>query len=202
LRPRIRPTSGRPGALTEQGTTMPPGLQPIDPPTELRGATRAFTVIADGQSIGQVVLVLAKRPHGGTLRRLWWARPPAGDPRPLPRPFDTRGAAVSALRYRHATLTRTHPLDPIDATLSTVRAAYDNAGATAAVWLAASLTVHHLRELDANRQANPPSLWREIHRVIGWLQAATGDEPGDTSATVVHYRRISRTVGRSRTWAF
>lgn len=46
--------------------------------------------------------------------------------------------------------------------MSAVRAAYDNAGPTAAVWLAASLTIHHLSELDANRQANPPSLWRVL----------------------------------------
>ena len=168
---------------------MPPGLRPIDPPAQLRGATRAFDVITDGHVIGQVVLVLAQRPLGATLRRLWWAHAPVTDPRPLPRPFDTRGAAVTALRYRHATLNRADPLEPVDATLSTVRAAYDNAGPTAAVWLAASLTVHHLRELDANRQSNPPSLWRELRRVVAWLQAATGDDPATSSVEVVHYRR-------------
>jgi hypothetical protein len=146
-------------------------------------------VIADGHTIGQVVLVLAKRPHGGTPRRLWWATAPADDTRPLPRPFDTRAAAVSALRYRNATLNRTRQLDPADTTLTAVLAAYDNAGPNAAVWLAASLTVHHLSELDANRQANPPSLWRELRRVVAWLQAATGNNPGDTLAADVHYRR-------------
>ncbi len=168
---------------------MPPGLQPIDPPAHRPGAVRAFAVINDGNVIGQVVLVLNKRPHGGTLRRDWWAIPPAEDPRPIPRPFDTRGAAVSTLRYRHATLNRPQPADPIDTTLSTVRAAYANAGPTAAVWLAASLTIHHLAELDANRQANPPSLWRELRRVVTWLQAATGNEPDSFSAGFVHYRR-------------
>src|SRR5437660_167092 len=126
---------------------MPAGLRPIDPPGDRPGACRAFAVIHDGQPIGQVVLVLAQRPTGGTLRRLWWAIPPPEDPRPIPRPFDTRGAAVGTLRYRHATLNAPTPAAPTDATLGTVRAAYDNAGPTAAVWLAASLTIHHLREL-------------------------------------------------------
>jgi hypothetical protein len=85
---------------------MPPGLQPIDPPSDLRGAARAFAVIGDGQSIGQVVLVLAQRPHGATLRRLWWARPPANDPRPIPRPFDARRQPA---RQPACALARTSP---------------------------------------------------------------------------------------------
>lgn len=168
---------------------MPAGLRPIEPPADRPGACRAFAVIQDGHDLGRVVLVLAKRPHGATLRRLWWAIPPVEDPRPFPRPFDTRGAAVHALRYRHATLHRPAPADPLDTTLGTVRAAYDHAGPTAAVWLAASLTVHHLRELEANRQANPPALWRELRRVVTWLQAATGDESDRLSDSFVHYRR-------------
>lgn len=168
---------------------MPFGLQRIDPPPQHAAATRAFAVIEADQVLGQVVLTLSKRPHGVTLRRQWWAIAPADDPRPLPRPFDTRGAAVSALRYRHATRNPAHRLDPIDATLHAVRAAYDNAGPTAAVWLAASLTIHHLTELDANRQANPPALWREVRRIVGWLQAATGDDPASISARFVHYRQ-------------
>ena len=139
--------------------------------------------------IGHVVLVLAQRPHGATVRRLWWAIRPAADPRPLPRPFDTRAAAVHAVRYRHATLNQPRPMDPVDTTLTAVRAAYDNAGPTAAVWLAASLTIHHLSELDANRHANPPSLWRELRRVVAWLQAATGHTEHRLSNSVVHYRR-------------
>jgi hypothetical protein len=135
---------------------------------------RAFAVINDGRAIGTVALVLAQRPHGGTLRRYWWATPPSEDPRPLPRPFDTRAAAVAALRYRHATLHQPASADPIDTTLRTICTAYANAGPTAAVWLAASLTIHHLAELDANRHANPPALWRELRRIIAWLQAATG----------------------------
>jgi hypothetical protein len=170
---------------------MPPGLTRIDTEALLHGATPAcaYAVIENGQRIGHVALVLTKRPHGSTLRRDWWATPPAEDPRPLPRPFDTRSAAVSALRYRHATLNAPAPAAPTDATLGTVRAAYDNAGPTAAVWLAASLTIHHLRELDAHRQANPPSLWRELRRVVAWLQAATGDDPDGLSVGSVHYRR-------------
>jgi hypothetical protein len=173
---------------------MPPGLIRIDTLALLHGATPAvaYAVIENGTRIGQVALVLAQRPHGGTLRRLWWAIPPDEDTRPLPRPFDTRSAAVTALRYRHATLNRPQPPDPPDSTLSTVRAAYANAGPNAAVWLAASLTVHHLTELDANRQANPPSLWRELRRVVAWLQAATGYDHGDVSARSVHYRRTVR----------
>ena len=180
---------------------MPPGLIRIDTMALPHGATRAYTVVQDGQSIGQVVLMVAKRPHGATLRRLWWAHPPANDPRPIPRPFDTRGAAVSTLRYRHATLNRAHPLDPIDATLSTVRAAYDNAGPTAAVWLAASLTVHHLRELDANRHSNPPSLWRELRRIVAWLQAATGDEQDHLLEGSVHYRQYEECLSTRRAGA-
>ncbi len=170
---------------------MPPGLARIDTPTLLHGATpaAAYAVIQDGRRIGQVVLVLSKRPHGATLRRDWWAQPPTEDPRPFLRPFDTRTAAVTALRYRHATLNKPAPADPIDTTLRTVQAAYDNAGPTAAVWLAASLTIHHLAELDANRQTNPPSLWRELRRVVAWLQAATGNDPNSFSAGSVHYRR-------------
>lgn len=156
---------------------MPPGLRPIPPPASHRHAVRAFAVINDGQRIGVVALVLTQRPHGATLRRDWWAIPPAGDTRPIPRPFDTRGAAVQTLRYRHATLTRPEPAPVIDATLRSIRAAYDSAGPNAAVWLAASLTVHHLREIDtARREGNPPALWREIRRIVAWLQAATGDE--------------------------
>jgi len=174
---------------------MPPGLQPIEPPTDRAGAVRAYAVINDGKAIGHVALVLAQRPHGGTLRRYWWATAPAEDPRPLPRPFDTRAAAVSALRYRHATLHRPAPLDPIDTTLRTIASAYANAGPTAAVWLAASLTIHHLAELDAHRQTNPPNLWRELRRIIAWLQAATGGEPDGMSAGFVHYRRTLRGPG-------
>lgn len=168
---------------------MPPGLRPIDPPADRRGAVRAFAVLTDGQVIGQVVLVLAQRPTGGTLRRYWWASAPVEDPRPLPRPFDTRAAAVAALRYRHATFNRPAPADPLDTTLSTVRAAYAQAGPNAAVWLAASVTIHHLSELDANRQANPPALWRELRRVVAWLKAATGGDSDSGSDTVVDYRR-------------
>lgn len=171
---------------------MPPGLLPIDPPAERRGACRAFAVIEDGQRIGVVALVLAQRPTGATLRRYWWATPPADDDRPLARPFDTRGAAVQALRYRHATLHRPAPLEPSDPTLGTVRAAYDHAGPTAAVWLAASLVIHHLGELDSNRTANPPSLWRELRRVVAWLHAATGHEPDSLSDGGVTYRRTWR----------
>jgi len=40
---------------------------------------------------------------------------------------------------------------------------------TAAVWVAASLTIHHLAELDANRKAKPASLWRELRPVVAWL---------------------------------
>jgi hypothetical protein len=178
---------------------MPPGLRPIEPPADRRGACRAFAVLHnDGQVIGQVALVLAQRPTGATLRRYWWATPPADDLRPMPRPFDTRAAAIQALRYRHAILHRPEPLDPIDATLGTVRAAYDNAGPTAAVWLAASLTIHHLAELDAHRQTNPPSLWRELRRVVAWLQAATGHEPDPSSDTAVTYRRTSELPGSGR----
>jgi hypothetical protein len=168
---------------------MPPGLLPIDPPTDRAGACRAFAVIENGQRIGVVVLVLAQRPTGGTLRRYWWATPPTDDPQPLPRPFDTRGAAVQALRYRHGTRHRPEPLEPVDATLGTVQAAYDNAGPTAAVWLAASLTIHHLVELDSNRTANPPSLWRELRRVVAWLQTATGHQPDRSCDAAVTYRR-------------
>src|SRR5690348_10437054 len=99
---------------------MPPGLQPIEPPSDQAEAVRAFAVINDGRAIGTVALVLAQRPHGGTLRRYWWATPPSEDPRPLPRPFDTRAAAVAALRYRHATLNQPAPADPIDTTLRTI----------------------------------------------------------------------------------
>ena len=168
---------------------MPAGQRPIPAPASHPEASRAFVVIHEGQPIGTVVLLLNRRPLGATPRRDWWALPPAADSRPIPRPFETRAAAVSTLRYRHATLNQPEPATPVDATLSTVRAAYDNARPTAAVWLAASLTVHHLRELDTNRHANPPSLWREIHRVIAWLQAATGDEADSFSAGSVHYRR-------------
>ena len=54
---------------------MPPGLRPIEPPANRRGAARAFAVIEAGDEIGQVVLVLAQRPHGGTLRRVLVGHP-------------------------------------------------------------------------------------------------------------------------------
>ena len=177
---------------------MPPGLQPIQAPASHPNATKAYAVMQDGQPIGTVVLVLNRRPSGATLRRDWWAIAPATDTRPIPRPFDTRAAAVATLRYRHATLNRPRLPDPIDATLRTISAAYDHAGPNAAVWLAASLTVHHLVELDANRQTNPPSLWRELRRVVGWLQAATGQEPDGCSAGFVSYRRTADWPGQWR----
>lgn len=170
---------------------MPPGLRPTEAPASHPDAARSYAVIQDGQTIGTVVLVLNQRPTGATLRRDWWAIPPSTDTRPLPRPLDTRRAAVATIRYRHATLHQPEPPEPVDATLRTVQAAYAHAGPNAAVWLAASITVHHLVELDANRQANPPALWHELHRVIAWLQAATGDHPGALSAASVHYRRFS-----------
>lgn len=171
---------------------MPPGLRRIEAPATHPTASRAYDVIQDGQPIGTVVLVLNRRPSGATLRRDWWAIAPATDTRPLPRPFDTRAAAVATIRYRHATLTRPRLPDPIDATLATISAAYAHAGPNAAVWLAASVTIHHLIELDANRDTNPPALWRELRRIIGWLQAATGNEPDRSSAGYVSYRRIEK----------
>ena len=98
---------------------------------------------------------------------------------------------MQTLRYRHATLHSPPQATRLDSTLGTVRAAYHNAGPNAAVWLAASLTIHHLRELDANRHANPPSLWRELRRIAAWLQAAIGDEPDRLSDRAVTYRRTS-----------
>jgi hypothetical protein len=68
-------------------------------------------------------------------------------------------------------------VDHIDSPRRQRIASYDNdltavrralAGPTAAVWLAASLTIHHLAELDAHQQANPPSLWRELRRIVAW----------------------------------
>ena len=99
---------------------------------------------------------------------------------------------MSVLRYRDATLNRPEPLPPVDATLLAVQAAYDSAGPNAAIWLAASLTVHHFTELEANRVANPPALWREVRRVVAWLQAAIGHEPDRLSAGSVHYRPTSK----------
>lgn len=168
---------------------MPPGLHPITPPAEHPTATRAYTVTENGQHLGIVALIISQRPHGATARRDWWALLPAEDrSAPLLRPFDTRSGAIQVLRYRHALRTRPTPPPAPDTTLATIRAAKDAAGAAAAVWLAAALTAHHLAELEANRQANPPALWRELHRVIGWLNAATGNEPGPMSSTDVHYR--------------
>jgi hypothetical protein len=168
---------------------MPPGLQPIDPPAEHPDAARAYAVIQDGTSIGTIALVLSQRPSGATIRRDWWALlPPADTSPPFRRAWDTRSAAVQALRYRHALRTRPTPPPTPDPTLATIRAARDAAGPAAAVWLAAALTAHHLAELEANRQANPPSLWRELHRIIAWLNAATGNEPDGISISDVHYR--------------
>ena len=51
---------------------------------------------------------------------------------------------ISCLRYRHATLNRPEPGPAPDATLHVIAAALANAGPTAAVWLAASLALHHI----------------------------------------------------------
>jgi len=142
-----------------------------------------------------VVLVLTQRPSGSTLRRNWWAQAPANDPRPIPRPFITRRDAVSCLRYRHATLNRPPAPAPIDATLQTIAAAHTNAGPTAAVWLAASLTLHHISELEARRSADPPAIWREVRRIADWLKAATDPNPFNSSASAVDYRRTYEEPG-------
>jgi hypothetical protein len=169
---------------------MPPGLQRID--TDHPNAHHAFTVTENGQHLGEVVLVLTQRPHGSTLRRNWWAHAPATDPRPIPRPFTTRGDAVSCLRYRHATLNRPPAAPKIDATLQTIAAAHSNAGPTAAVWLAASLTLHHISELEARRSSDPPAIWREVRRISDWLKAATDPNPFNSSTGAVDYRRTER----------
>lgn len=54
---------------------------------------------------------------------------------------------------------------------------------------AATVTVHHLTELEANRHANSPALWRELHRVITWISAATTHDTNPFATKSVHYRR-------------
>ena len=171
----LRPASGRAAARRETPAALrlPSGAPRADPdaPSALDATDRmppgsaahrhhdpnahhAFTVTENGQHLGVVVLVLTQRPSGSTLRRNWWAHAPANDPRPIPRPFTTRRDAVSCLRYRHATLNPpAASAAPVDATLQTIAAAHSNAGPTAAVWLAASLTLHHISELEARRSS-------------------------------------------------
>ncbi len=167
--------------------SMPPGLARIEP--TLPQAHHAISVTENGQHLGIVALVLVQRPHGATLRRQWWAQPPANDPRPIPRPFDTRAGAISCLRYRHATLHRPEPGPAPDATLAVIAAALANAGPTAAVWLAASLALHHIAELEAQRRSDPPAVWRELRRIGDWLKAATDPNPYGSSVGGVDYRR-------------
>lgn len=169
---------------------MPAGLARIDPPAEHPNASRAYTLTENGQHLGTVVLVLTQRPHGATIRRDWWPILPPDDTSPrFQRPFPTRSAALQTLRYRHALRTRPTPLPPPDATLGAITAARDNAGPAAAIWLAAAVTVHHLTELETNRTANPPALWREVHRVITWITAATTHETIPLPDREIHYRR-------------
>jgi hypothetical protein len=169
---------------------MPPGLARIE--ATLPQAQHAISVTENGQHLGTVALVLVQRPHGATLRRQWWAQPPANDPRPIPRPFDTRAGAISCLRYRHATLNRAEPGPAPDATLHVIAAALVNAGPTAAVWLAASLALHHIAELEAQRRSDPPAIWRELRRIGDWLKAATDPNPLTSSASGVDYRRSDK----------
>jgi hypothetical protein len=77
----------------------------------------------------------------------------------------------------------------VDATLHVIAAALASAGPTAAVWLAASLTVHHIAELEANRRSDPPAIWRELRRIGDWLKAATDPNPYGNSVIAVDYRR-------------
>jgi hypothetical protein len=175
-------------------------LVPIAPPGEHPHAVRAYAVPHKGQIIGTVALVRVQRPKGTGIRRDWWAAAILPTPRRLPRPFDTCANAAAALRFQYDRLTTPPPPPPPDPTLEAILTARDSAGTSAALWLAASITVHHITELDANRQVNPPALWRELHRITAWLEAATAGAapPPGNASRVVHYRR-SRTwpVGRS-----
>lgn len=160
---------------------------PVPNPAGHPDATRSYSVHDGGRPIGLVVLELLVRPSGATLRRDWWAIPPAGDPRGYTRPFTTRSSAVQGLRYRAATLNPPPTPQPTDHTLEAILATRRDAGPAAAAWLAATLVSHHMHELEDQRQANPPSLWREIRRATTWLDAATH---GYTTANV-HYRLTS-----------
>ena len=152
---------------------MTADLVPVEVPLEHPRAVRAYAVPHKGQIIGTVALVRVQRPRGRGLRRDWWAAATLPTPRQLPRPFDSCANAAQALRFQYDRLTTPPPPPPPDPTLEAILAARDSAGTSAALWLAASITVHHITELDANRQANPPALWRELHRITAWLEAAT-----------------------------
>mgnify|MGYP001046769371 FL=1 len=163
---------------------MPAELRPIEPPSNHPTALRAFAVTQDGQSIGTIAHVHSKRPNGASHRNDWYADLPAEDTSPpFKRPWDTRRAAVEALQFRYHKRMTPPPAPAPDHTLTSIQAAREEAGAAAALWLAAAVTVHHLTELEAARRVNPASLWNEIHRIIQWLDAATKDKPDD-----VHYR--------------
>lgn len=165
-------------------------LVPIDPPASTPTAARAYAVPHQGRIIGQVVLTIATRPRGATAVRQWWATATVPEARALPRPFTTAEHAAAALRFQHdhpPNAPRTPPR--FDTTAESIRAARTAGGTTAALWLAASLVVHHITEIEANRTANPPALWRELARITGWLRLAMSAEPNASSPPgVVDYR--------------
>lgn len=169
---------------------MPDGLVPIEPPASRPNAARAYAVSHNGQVIGAVFLVHAARPHGNSSRRDWWAVRTLPERYEHPRPFDTASNAAQAIRYQYDLATRTPRPDPIDVTLQSVQDARSENGTAAALWLAASIIRHHITELEANRTANPPALWRELRRISAWLEAATHGGPNASEQDrAVPYRR-------------
>jgi hypothetical protein len=155
-------------------------------------AEKAYRVRESGIDLGSVALTTHQRPTGASLRRVWRATPPADDPLPIHTQFDTRSAAISALRYRYARRTRPAPAKPADVSLALIESARESAGPAAALWLAASLTVHHVNTLHENRQANPPALWRELERIISWLRTAIDPQNPALPTANVDYRQTFR----------
>ncbi len=154
-------------SATEFATTAP---HPDHP-----DAQRTYAVFVGTRQIGHVCLHTQDRPKGTTIRRLWYAILPPEDDADYPRPFDTRGAAASALAYRDRVRNTPPAPPPPDPTGDLIRHVRDTAGTPLAAWLAAAITAHHLRETIRTRHTNPADLRTETARAATWL--AIGADP-------------------------